>query len=121
MKEVILIKNGELALKGLNRRTFEDIMIKNMRRKLADLGTFTFTPALIALIYELTISAISTFLSFIPTNLVAGMWAPLTKAFNQNFTGTTPKNIAIAIIITTAIDTPIQSPTPNIKFIYFSP
>ena len=45
MKEVILIKNGELALKGLNRRTFEDIMIKNMRRKLADLGTFTFTPA----------------------------------------------------------------------------
>ena len=45
MKEVILIKNGELALKGLNRRTFEDIMIKNMRRKLADVGTFTFTPA----------------------------------------------------------------------------
>ncbi len=45
MKEVILIKNGELALKGLNRRTFEDIMIKNMRRKLADIGTFTFTPA----------------------------------------------------------------------------
>ncbi|MBR3802218.1 MAG: tRNA 4-thiouridine(8) synthase ThiI [Clostridia bacterium] len=45
MKEVILIKNGELALKGLNRRTFEDIMIKNMRRKLSDLGTFTFTPA----------------------------------------------------------------------------
>ena len=45
MKEVILIKNGELALKGLNRRTFEDIMIKNMRRKLSNLGTFTFTPA----------------------------------------------------------------------------
>ena len=45
MKEVILIKNGELALKGLNRRTFEDIMIKNMRRKLADLGAFTFTPS----------------------------------------------------------------------------
>ncbi|MBR2957656.1 MAG: tRNA 4-thiouridine(8) synthase ThiI, partial [Clostridia bacterium] len=45
MKEVILIKNGELALKGLNRRTFEDVMIRNMRRRLADLGTFTFTPA----------------------------------------------------------------------------
>ncbi len=45
MKEVILIKNGELALKGLNRRTFEDMMIKNMRRRLSDLGTFTFTPA----------------------------------------------------------------------------
>ena len=37
MKEVILIKNGELALKGLNRRTFEDVMIKNMRRKLSEL------------------------------------------------------------------------------------
>lgn len=45
MKEVILIKNGELALKGLNRRTFEDVMIKNMRRRLTDLGEFTFTPA----------------------------------------------------------------------------
>ncbi len=45
MKEVILIKNGELALKGLNRRTFEDVMIKNMRRKLSQLGNFTFTPA----------------------------------------------------------------------------
>ncbi len=45
MKEVILIKNGELALKGLNRRTFEDVMIKNMRRRLNDLGAFTFTPA----------------------------------------------------------------------------
>ncbi len=45
MKEVILIKNGELALKGLNRRTFEDVMIKNMRRRLSPLGEFTFTPA----------------------------------------------------------------------------
>ena len=45
MKEVLLIKNGELALKGLNRRTFEDVMIKNMRRRLTDLGEFTFTPA----------------------------------------------------------------------------
>ena len=38
MKEIILIKNGELALKGLNRCTFEDIMIKNIRRRLKDLG-----------------------------------------------------------------------------------
>ena len=45
MKEVILIKNGELALKGLNRRTFEDMLISNMRRRLADLGKFTFSPA----------------------------------------------------------------------------
>ena len=45
MNEVILIKNGELALKGLNRRTFENILMKNMRYRLADLGRFTFTPA----------------------------------------------------------------------------
>lgn len=45
MKEVILIKNGELALKGLNRRTFEDILCKNMRRRLAPLGKFQFMNA----------------------------------------------------------------------------
>ncbi len=45
MKEIILIKNGELALKGLNRRTFEDILIKNMRFRLRELGKFKFTPA----------------------------------------------------------------------------
>lgn len=43
MKEIILIKNGELALKGLNRNTFEDILIKNMKKRLADLGRFEFT------------------------------------------------------------------------------
>ncbi|MBQ7203886.1 MAG: tRNA 4-thiouridine(8) synthase ThiI [Eubacterium sp.] len=43
MKEIILIKNGELVLKGLNRNTFEDILIKNMRKSLKDLGEFTFT------------------------------------------------------------------------------
>ena len=45
MKEIILIKNGELALKGLNRRTFEDMLIKNMRRRLSDLGKFNFIKA----------------------------------------------------------------------------
>ena len=35
MKEILLIKNGELALKGLNRSTFEDMLIKNLRRKLS--------------------------------------------------------------------------------------
>lgn len=45
MKEIILIKNGELALKGLNRRTFEDILIKNMRHRLKNIGKFKFTPA----------------------------------------------------------------------------
>ena len=43
MKEIILIKNGELALKGLNRRTFEDMLVKNMRRRLASAGKFNFT------------------------------------------------------------------------------
>ncbi len=42
MKEIILIKNGELALKGLNRSAFEDKMIKNIRRRLSDLGKVTF-------------------------------------------------------------------------------
>lgn len=44
MKEVLLIKNGELALKGLNRGTFEDILVKNMKRRLlASVGKFQFT------------------------------------------------------------------------------
>lgn len=43
MKEIILIKNGELVLKGLNRNTFEDILIKNMRKALKELGEFKFT------------------------------------------------------------------------------
>ncbi len=38
MKEIILIKNGELALKGLNRSTFESVLVKNLRRSLRDLG-----------------------------------------------------------------------------------
>ena len=42
MKEIILIKNGELALKGLNRSTFEDILIKNIRRRLKPLGEFEY-------------------------------------------------------------------------------
>lgn len=44
MQEVILLKDGELALKGLNRRMFEDILIKNIRQRLkASVGEFTFT------------------------------------------------------------------------------
>ena len=45
MKEIILIKNGELVLKGLNRRTFEDIMVKNIKRKLSGLGAFDISRA----------------------------------------------------------------------------
>ena len=32
--EIILAKYGELALKGLNRNTFEDILMKNIKRRL---------------------------------------------------------------------------------------
>lgn len=42
MKEIILLKDGELALKGLNRNTFEDILIKNIREKLNGLGEFKY-------------------------------------------------------------------------------
>lgn len=43
MKEIILVKNGELALKGLNRSSFEDILIKNIKKRINDLGDFEFT------------------------------------------------------------------------------
>lgn len=38
MKEVILIKNGEVALKGLNRHIFEDAMIRNIKNVLKSIG-----------------------------------------------------------------------------------
>ena len=38
MKEILLIKNGEIALKGLNRSTFEDMLIKNIKTALKGLG-----------------------------------------------------------------------------------
>ncbi len=41
MQEVILIKNGELAMKGLNRSTFEVTLVKNLQHALKRLGDFT--------------------------------------------------------------------------------
>ena len=52
MKELILIKNGELALKGLNRGNFEDILIKNIRRRLKDLGAVNIKKAQSAIYIE---------------------------------------------------------------------
>ena len=53
MKEVILVKNGELALKGLNRSTFEDILVKNIKRRLNyAVGKFTFTKSQSTIIIE---------------------------------------------------------------------
>ncbi len=40
MKEIVLIKLGEMVLKGLNRRTFEDVLIKNIKYRLKGLGKF---------------------------------------------------------------------------------
>ena len=40
MQEVILVKLGEIVLKGLNRRTFEDRLLKNIRRRIARAGNF---------------------------------------------------------------------------------
>lgn len=40
-EEVILLKLGEIALKGLNRRTFEDTLLKNIRRRLSAAGEFS--------------------------------------------------------------------------------
>mgnify|MGYP001623001111 FL=1 len=40
MQEVILLKLGEIVLKGLNRNTFEGALLKNIRRRLAPVGPF---------------------------------------------------------------------------------
>ncbi len=38
MQEIILIKMGELTLKGLNKHVFEDALLRNLRQALAPLG-----------------------------------------------------------------------------------
>ncbi len=40
MKELILAYQGEMALKGLNRATFESVLLKTMRRRLKTAGSF---------------------------------------------------------------------------------
>lgn len=40
MKEIILAYQGEMALKGLNRATFESVLMKTMRRRLSTVGDF---------------------------------------------------------------------------------
>lgn len=52
MKELILLKCGELALKGLNRHTFEDVLVKNCRRRIEPLGAFDFYKAQSAIYIE---------------------------------------------------------------------
>lgn len=43
VKEVIMAKYGEIALKGLNKHTFEDLLIKNIKRRLNCFGRFEYT------------------------------------------------------------------------------
>lgn len=43
MQEILLAKYGEMALKGLNKNTFEDILLKNIRRRLKNTGKYTFS------------------------------------------------------------------------------
>ena len=45
MKEIILIKNGELVLKGLNRNNFEDTLIRNIKKRLEGCGDFSIKKA----------------------------------------------------------------------------
>ncbi|HAP78771.1 MAG TPA: tRNA 4-thiouridine(8) synthase ThiI [Ruminococcus sp.] len=45
MKEIILLKYGEIALKGLNKNSFESIMIKNIKYRLKKIGKFSVTRA----------------------------------------------------------------------------
>lgn len=40
MNEIILLKLGEVVLKGLNRRSFEDKLLSNIRRRLQHCGGF---------------------------------------------------------------------------------
>ena len=43
MQEVLLLKCGEIVLKGLNRKKFEDRLVGNIRRRLRKLGDCTVT------------------------------------------------------------------------------
>lgn len=45
MREIILVKYGEMALKGLNRSSFEDVLLRNIRYRLKKLGKFTYSKA----------------------------------------------------------------------------
>ena len=45
MKETILAKYGEIALKGLNKNSFEEVLIKNIKRRLKSLGDFRISKA----------------------------------------------------------------------------
>lgn len=43
MKEIILAKCGEIVLKGLNRRSFESVLLKQVRGAVKEFGSFSVT------------------------------------------------------------------------------
>lgn len=43
MKEIILAKYGEIALKGENKNTFEDMLLRNIKRRLKTVGRFDYS------------------------------------------------------------------------------
>ena len=45
MREIILVKYGEMALKGANRSTFEDVLLRNIRYRLKKIGKFSYAKA----------------------------------------------------------------------------
>ena len=45
MKEILLLKDGEIVLKGLNRRAFEDVLKRNIRTALRGTGEYEVTSA----------------------------------------------------------------------------
>lgn len=52
ISEILLIKNGELTLKGLNRGTFEAVLMKNLRRRLSRAGKFRLRKAQSTIVIE---------------------------------------------------------------------
>ncbi len=52
IQEIILLKEGEMALKGLNRSQFEETMLKNIKRRLKPLGEFRYVRAQSTVVIE---------------------------------------------------------------------
>lgn len=40
MQDIILLKQGEIVLKGLNKKYFEQLLLQNVKRRLGGLGEF---------------------------------------------------------------------------------
>ena len=45
MREIILCKYGEIVLKGANKKYFEDMLCKQLKKKAKAFGSFTITRA----------------------------------------------------------------------------